>query len=263
MSEAMKFFKAQPGYLRTIASMQADLEAMHRGATPQEQPYGSSSRIDYVIRCLDRRAQAFLELVSNVPGLEAYESVLGDIGHAAWEEYTGWPVDRLQPLSARADGVMTTILARVQHWVREAYQRAAAEQSEAEAKVPSKGQAVTTLTIMTWDELKIFFLSDFQIEIGNGKITEVRNCEELGFVDRRSHLPNGLWKVLRSLAESEGRLDKPDGLAADWAPLEKQIERLRKRLRQYFELSEDPLPSNRGAGYRARFAIGCRPSYYQ
>jgi hypothetical protein len=118
----------------------------------------------------------------------------------------------------------------------------------------------STLQATGWDDLEIWLLSDFKVEIQIGQKLEVCNFADLGLQDRRTQKPNAAWLALRLLAEGKGNIP----IAADARPWVKRgtsVQRLRAFLRHFFNLSEDPLPFAEGNGYRARFTIGRRPSY--
>ena len=139
---------------------------------------------------------------------------------------------------------------RSAHWTGEAFKLA----REAE-QVPQWEIGATN-----WEEVEIWFLSDERVQTYVGGRTETRNFAEMGFEDGRTGKPNLAWVTLRSLATSGGTLPRasPGGARAS---LQKQTQALRSVLRTLFRILDDPLPAVEGAGYRARFKIGCRPSF--
>src|ERR1017187_5436538 len=48
----------------------------------------------------------------------------------------------------------------------------------------------------------------------------------------------------------------------DWPRVEKRMQEIRKALREHFAIPADPVPYIEGAGYQARFKIGCAPSFH-
>jgi hypothetical protein len=67
---------------------------------------------------------------------------------------------------------------------------------------------------------------------------------------------------LRFLAQSQGVISSAARTTVkEWPAIEKQIGRTRKLLQSHFGISEDPLPFEKGVGYRLRFKIGCAPSF--
>jgi hypothetical protein len=49
--------------------------------------------------------------------------VLGSLERAAWQEYTGWPIEVARPASAESEADIETIHARVQQWTKDGYKR--------------------------------------------------------------------------------------------------------------------------------------------
>jgi len=113
----------------------------------------------------------------------------------------------------------------------------------------------------TWENIEISFLSDERVQIRNGTKFETRNYAEFGFEDRRSGKPNQAWENLRALAEKRGLIREPPRAHQNWPRVEKRIQETRKILRNHFGISSDPIPFVEGAGYQARFKIGCGSSY--
>lgn len=92
---------------------------------------------------------------------------------------------------------------------------------------------------------------------------ETYNYAEFGCVDRRSERPNTIWALLKILARADGKIpDTNRTHEKSWPAIEKQVENLRKLLRDHFNLADDPLPFRRGTGYRLRCHIGCSESFH-
>jgi len=117
-----------------------------------------------------------------------------------------------------------------------------------------------------WEDIEILFLSDERVQITLGTQTETRNYAEMGFASKQNGKPVLAWAVFRAIAERRGVIQ----VVADkrmWAEVEKRIQEIRKVLRHRFGLTDDPLPfkkKRRGSedfGYRAKFKVGCGPSY--
>jgi len=111
----------------------------------------------------------------------------------------------------------------------------------------------------SWEGLAIRFLSDERVQLVVGDERETLNYAEFGFEDGRSKKPNLAWTTLRTLAEQQGTLSQPTD--ASWAKVEKRIQEIRRVFRGRFGVNDDPLPYTNGVGYKARFQIGCAPSY--
>ena len=107
----------------------------------------------------------------------------------------------------------------------------------------------------------MLFISEERVQIWIGGELETRNYAEMGFDDKRNGTPSKSWDVLRLLAQNEGVIRTTGRAAKQWAALEKQIERTRKLLKSHFGIPEDPLPFEKGAGYRLRCSIGSTPAF--
>jgi len=120
--------------------------------------------------------------------------------------------------------------------------------------------ATASARAQKWEDVQIMFLSDERVQISTLGATETRNYAEMGFGDQRNGKPSTAWRILRTLAESQGCLPLNRG-AQGWAAHEKHIERTRKLLRNHFGIAADPLPLEKGTGYQARFKIACGSSF--
>jgi hypothetical protein len=113
-----------------------------------------------------------------------------------------------------------------------------------------------------WESIEILFLSDHRIQIRvNGKSMEALNFAEFGFADGRTQNPNKAWELLRVLAEERGIIRNGNAVGEDWAKVEKRMQEIRKVLREYFALPDDPIPFV-GTGYQSRFKISCTRSFH-
>jgi hypothetical protein len=121
---------------------------------------------------------------------------------------------------------------------------------------------VAKLGAASWDRIEILFLSDERVQISSGTNAESRNYCELGFADRRNGKPNLAWVTLRALAEGRGIIRDGAKTGVVWPKVEKRIQEIRTVLQKHFGITEDPLPLVKGTGYRARFKIGCGPSFH-
>jgi hypothetical protein len=117
----------------------------------------------------------------------------------------------------------------------------------------------------SWQGIEILFLSDERVQVRNGTNTETHNYAELGFADRRVRhgkpKPNQAWMTLRAMAELNGIVRDGAKTHAAWPKVEKRMQEIRKRLREHFGITADPIPFVEGTGYQACFKIGCSPSF--
>jgi hypothetical protein len=138
---AIKLFESHPDFPRVQVRMRERLEEAAHHLSADASAFGSKARLQYVLSLFDIRAGAFWELVSDMPTQNAFILVLGSSERAAWEEYTGWPIEVARPASAESEADMTAIHARVRHWTTEGYKRLA--QSNAEGTTPGAAETST------------------------------------------------------------------------------------------------------------------------
>ena len=117
----------------------------------------------------------------------------------------------------------------------------------------------------TWKDVSITFLSDHRVQIAVLSVTEPRNYAEMGFADNRSakrQKPTAAWLCLDRLAQNAGIIKRPSEFKSNRSPLEKQIQTIRTRLRELFQITGDPFePFSEAKAYKARFTIKCADSY--
>jgi hypothetical protein len=118
-----------------------------------------------------------------------------------------------------------------------------------------------------WEDIEILFLSEHRVQITVDTYSETRNYEEMGFASKKNGVPVLAWAALREMAQ-RGGVTQIVGDRRKWTEVEKRIQELRKVLRHRFGLTDDPLPfkkkkrrDSEDFGYRAKFKVGCRPSY--
>ena len=112
----------------------------------------------------------------------------------------------------------------------------------------------------SWEELELTFISDHRVVIQHGQTRSDSNYAEMGFADARSDNPSQLWHLLGHLATGKGVLKDPASKGHVWLNVHMQMARLRKRLRERFEIEGDPIPYFKREGYRTRFRIARSPA---
>ena len=129
--------------------------------------------------------------------------------------------------------------------------------------MPKVRAAHSTLTVTSWEDIQIMFISDERVQIRSGDGSETCNYSEMGFADTRGggSKPNRAWIALRTLAERKGTIKDTANIEADWQKIERRIQEMRKNLREFFNIDDDPLPYLEGIGYRSKFKIACGPSF--
>ena len=129
---------------------------------------------------------------------------------------------------------------------------------EISAKDKKKIMPFPSPTGTTWHDVSIHFLSSETAEIKAREIREGRNFAEMGFMDNRSKSPDKLWKVLILFGQHNGEiswetLDLPIAIQNN---LKKHIHRLRYRLKQLFQIDDDPFEKYRKVkAYKSKFKI--------
>jgi hypothetical protein len=112
-----------------------------------------------------------------------------------------------------------------------------------------------------WEDIEIVLLSDLRLQFKIGDDWgESLNYADMGFQDRRTEKPNLAWKTLQMLAKEGGAITSTP-TAREWVKLEKRIQEIRKVLKQYFNLSDDPLLYIDNVGYRTRFKLTVSKSF--
>lgn len=103
--------------------MRHRLREAERNAPLAACAYGSEARLERVLRRFNIRAEALLELVSDIDMQNAVIAILDSLERGAWEEQTGAPPEVMRPASTRAEANLDSIHERVQHWIGEGYKR--------------------------------------------------------------------------------------------------------------------------------------------
>jgi len=110
-----------------------------------------------------------------------------------------------------------------------------------------------------WEDLTVTFRSHDSVQIRiTGQKPRILTYVDLGFKDgRKGDRPNKLWGLLKGIAAYSGSL-QPDNPLLDLKSrktTEKQIGRIRKTLKTYFSLDENPIKWKRYDGYRCIFTL--------
>ena len=117
----------------------------------------------------------------------------------------------------------------------------------------------------TWKDVSITFISDHRVQIAVSGVTDTRNYAEMGFADNRGaqgQKPTAAWACINQLAQNAGTIERPKEFRSNRTSLEKQIQTVRARLRELFQITDDPFePFREAKAYKARFSIKCADSY--
>jgi 7-cyano-7-deazaguanine synthase in queuosine biosynthesis len=127
------------------------------------------------------------------------------------------------------------------------------QSTEAASKLVTKPK-IELLEGTRWEDITIEIVGNDAAKILIGDLPQAATALNMGLWDRKKRLPNKVWELLVDFAEAGGHLLKTSKeRRRDWQP--KDYERLRKALRDFFHLKDDPLPYTKNAGYKTRFRI--------
>ena len=262
--DALRLLELYPGFPRVQLQIAERLDVANRDASSEASVPGTEARLEHVLKLQDIRSEGFLELVADVEMQRAFRLVQDPLWRVAWQEYTGVPIDLLQPVSERSDRALEAMQASTRKWIREGYKRLeslpAARRKQAAGL--SRDRIIrSNLHPTKWEDIRLKLISDFRLEIRVNNETEQANYRELGLHDARSGNPNQAWKTLVLLAELRDGMRTPGPGEKAWKTTEKRIQSVRKFMRAVFNLPGDPLPFVKGHGYQPRFMIECHPSF--
>jgi len=262
--DALRLLEVHPGFPRVQLQIAERVDVANRDASSEASVPGTGARLEHVLKLQDIRSEGFLELVTGVEMQRAFPLVQDPLWRLAWQEYTGVPIDLLQPASDRSERALEAMQASTRKWIREGYKRLeslpAARRKQA-AGLSRDRLFRSGLHPTKWEDIRLKLLSDHRLEIRVNNETEQANYRELGLYDARGGNPNQAWKTLVRLAESGNGIQTPGPGEKSWKTTEKRIQSVRKFLRAVFNLPDDPLPFVKGHGYQPRFVIECDPAF--
>ena len=161
--------------------------------------------------------------------------------------------------------VRTRLASHVAHWQHEGL-KLARESTKTAETTPSDATNRAQIPCGSWSEVTIEFTSEHRVQITMLGDSFTENYAEMGFEDRKARLPNAAWRMLRMIAEGNGRISIPPR-GVPWPKVEKRVQEIRRVLRAYFQQrkiaipSSDPLPFVKGQGYVSAFRLGVGPSF--
>jgi len=121
--EAIRLFESHVDFAKAQVRMRERMEAAARDAPADARCHGTKARLEQVLYRFDIRAETFFELVSDIRTQNAFMAMLKNLERFAYEEYTGYPPEILQPTSAELLAACEMIHAKVQRWIYEGYKR--------------------------------------------------------------------------------------------------------------------------------------------
>lgn len=114
-----------------------------------------------------------------------------------------------------------------------------------------------------WRDVEITFLTSRRVQVRLGKNRETQGFRDLGFADDRGNGPDLAWKLMSEIAHAGGTLKRNNQNDKQWELLVIRVATIRQRLKHIYKIPADPLPYERGVGYKASFKISCAPSFFE
>ncbi len=115
------------------------------------------------------------------------------------------------------------------------------------------------LASLKWDEISISFLADDLVRIKARNVDKKFNFGQMGFTDgRKGDEPNRQWELLKVLARNSGKVSWQDNVSVPMKRdnIKAQVKDLRKLLKAFFGLNEDPFhPYRQARAYSCRFNL--------
>jgi len=93
----------------------------------------------------------------------------------------------------------------------------------------------------TWEDVTIRFISNEEIQIRAGEVRESRNYRQMDF-EYKHKRPDIYWETLKLFAKKDGTISWKDVPGDERELYKKRFSTLRKRLKDYFGINEDPIP---------------------
>src|SRR5689334_19295408 len=91
VNSAVEILKLNPRFPAAQVQILNETKEFTEGLTEGEKQWGTAARLGAVLRQLNIRAAAYLELVENMESQESFMTVLHGLEWQAWQEYTGFP----------------------------------------------------------------------------------------------------------------------------------------------------------------------------
>lgn len=126
--------------------------------------------------------------------------------------------------------------------------------TQAESPKDKNGETFPLPQGAKWKELTLEFADGHVVTVKFQQKRKRFTYAQMGMVCGKSGSPNKQWELLRAFAESRGQIDWHNRFASD--KLKKQKQELSKRLREFFQIKEDPIEWVKGEkSYRCLFTI--------
>jgi len=107
---------------------------------------------------------------------------------------------------------------------------------------------------ISWNDIVIKFLDGHNVQIVINEYVYTANYKEMGFEDSRQLRPNSQWALLKILSRENGGLSWKESSANNKVKKQKQL--LSTKLREYFNISNDPFHKyNKKLGYQIKITL--------
>src|SRR6185437_7941836 len=93
VENAMNILKMHPDFPAAQIKILRYTEELTSNLSIRGRTCNTDERLDYAVRLLDIRAEAYLRLIADLRSQEAYMKILDEFWRRAWGEYTGFPID--------------------------------------------------------------------------------------------------------------------------------------------------------------------------
>ena len=119
LNRAIEILKRSPSFPAAQIQILNGTKQLMDSLTGDAKTCGTAARLETVLRLLGIRAAAYLKLVENMESQEAFMATVNEFGSKAWEEYTGYPPEVLQP--SAGDKQFHAIQQSVGDWIGKGY----------------------------------------------------------------------------------------------------------------------------------------------
>ncbi len=151
VENAIGILKVHPDFPSAQVKILTCAEEVTSNLSAQGRAFFTDARMDYAVRLLDIRAEAYLSLITDLRSQEAYMTILDEFWRGAWREYTGFPIDILEPANGNAN--LETIFQRARYWTIESYKVLQSLERTPSTTGNGTNQAVTDVNELASEEL--------------------------------------------------------------------------------------------------------------
>lgn len=136
---AIKQIEGHPAYYSIQVELADKEDSILQKMPPDQAAYGTEERLALALALFEARCEMYLKIVTDREYHKAYSRCLEYFGRRAFKEYTGYPMELLQPFGATEQSITQAITTRVRYWGIEASRKIVAEDSKSVASVEPEG----------------------------------------------------------------------------------------------------------------------------